>query len=208
MPQYVDGKSYTAIWGVRSLGIDPQTGNEIYMTRNNDFTTEWSPADRVIIGDLRPDLSGNIISTLSWRDFTLTLSAGYAFGGQIYNQTLADKVENANLRLNVDRRVLAGRWSQPGDVVPFKGIDGADARPETKMTSRFIMDNNELRLQSVNLSYRLSGEDHAFLRNMGMSYATVALYCDDVARFSTVRMERGIHYPFARTVSMSLNLAF
>ena len=65
-----------------------------------------------------------------------------------------------------------------------------------------------LSLQSVNLSYRLSAEDHKFLRSIGMKYATVAVYCEDLLRFSTVRMERGIDYPFARTVSMSLNLAF
>lgn len=208
LPQYVDGMSSTAIWGVRSLGIDPQTGDEIYITRGGGYTTAWSAADRVIIGERRPDLSGNIISTLSWRDLTLTISAGYTFGGQIYNQTLADKVENANLRLNVDRRVLTGRWSQPGDVSPFKGLNGSDTRARTNATSRFVMDNNELRLSSVNLAYRLSSENYKFLRGIGMGSATVALYCEDVARLSTVRMERGINYPFARTVSMSLNLAF
>ena len=145
-PQYVDGVSYTAIWGVRSLGIDPQTGDEIFLTRTGERTTEWSPADRVIIGDPRPDLQGNIINTVSWRDLTLTLSARYTFGGQIYNQTLADKVENANLRLNVDRRVLTGRWAAPGDISPFKKIDGAAGRQKVNSTSRFVMDNNELRV--------------------------------------------------------------
>ncbi len=109
---------------------------------------------------------------------------------------------------NVDRRVLTGRWAEPGDIAKFKGINGSDSRPRTNATSRFVMDNNEFRLTSANLSYRLSAEDHKFLRSIGMKSATVAVYCDDLLRLSTVRMERGIDYPFARTVSMSLNLTF
>jgi hypothetical protein len=208
LPQYVSGMSRTAIWGVRSLGIDPQTGEEILLTRDGKYTTEWNAADRAVIGDTRADLAGNIMSTFAWRDLTLTLSAAYTFGGQVYNKTLADKVENANLRLNVDRRVFTSRWTQPGDVAAFKKIDGSDTRARTKSTSRFVMKNNELRLSAVNLSYRMAAEEYDFLRTAGMRTATVSIYCEDVARLSTVRMERGINYPFARTINMSLNLAF
>ena len=41
------------------------------------------------------------------------------FGGQVYNQTLLDKVENANLKYNVDRRVSQLRWAKPGDKAQF-----------------------------------------------------------------------------------------
>ncbi len=208
LPQYVDGMSTTAIWGVESAGIDPQTGDEILVGRDGRYTNEWNAADRVKIGDKRPDFTGNITNTVSWRDLTLTVNAAYTFGGQIYNQTLADKIENANLRLNVDRRVLSDRWVEPGDVAKFKGINGSDQRARTNTTSRFVMKNNEFRITAVNLSYRLSADEYDFVRNTGMRYITVGVFCEDVARFSTVRMERGITYPFARTISMSLNLGF
>ena len=39
-------------------------------------------------------------------------------------------------------------------------------------------------------------------------YATLGLYMEDICRFSTVKMERGIDYPFSRSVSMSLNVIF
>jgi hypothetical protein len=208
LPQYVEGVSQSAIWGMRSVGIDPQTGEEIFLTRGGEFTTEWSPNDVVVIGDRRPDLAGSVTSTVAWRDLSLTVGGSYTFGGQIYNQTLADKVENADLHRNVDRRVLTDRWHAPGDVVGFKNLDGSDTRDKTKATSRFVMRNDEFRLSSVNLSYRMSAQDYGFLKHAGLGSATVGLYLEDVMRLSTVRMERGINYPFARTVSMSLNLAF
>ena len=34
----------------------------------------------------------------------------------MYNQTLVDRVEDADLTRNVDERVLKGRWQKPGAV--------------------------------------------------------------------------------------------
>ena len=40
----------------------------------------------------------------------------YEAGGQIYNSTLRDKVEDVNVYTsNVDKRVFSERWQEPGD---------------------------------------------------------------------------------------------
>ena len=49
---YYEGCSMTAIWGVRSLGIDPATGQEMFLTKDGRSTYTWSSADQVVIGDL------------------------------------------------------------------------------------------------------------------------------------------------------------
>ena len=36
LPRYEEGYSQSMIWAVRSLGIDPVTGREIYLTRNGE----------------------------------------------------------------------------------------------------------------------------------------------------------------------------
>ena len=43
-------------------------------------------------------------------------------GGQQYNQTYANKIENVNLAFNVDRRVSSERWMNPGDEAIFSGL--------------------------------------------------------------------------------------
>jgi len=211
LPQFVDGASNTAIWGVRSAGICRQTGEELFITRNGEIIDEWRAGDRVIIGDRRPTLAGSITTTFAIGDFSITVGARYTFGGQIYNQTLADRVENANLRLNVDRRVLHDRWRQPGDEAQFRRIP----RPEelryfqpTRATSRFVQINNELNLSTLNISYRMSAQDHPALQRMGLTGVAFGLHWNDIVRFSTVRMEHGIHFPFARTISFSINATF
>lgn len=50
----------------------------------------------------------------------------------MYNYTLLDKVENANLRMNVDRRVLTDRWKEVGDKAFFKKLDGRGATGKYK----------------------------------------------------------------------------
>ena len=44
-----------AIWAVRSLGIDPATGDEIFLTKDGETTTEWKAEDQVVCGDAMPD---------------------------------------------------------------------------------------------------------------------------------------------------------
>ena len=58
-----------------------------------------------------------------WRDLSINLSFAYRLGGQLYNSTLASKVENADKRYNVDERVFTDRWQKTGDQTLFKGLN-------------------------------------------------------------------------------------
>ena len=70
------------------------------------------------------------------------------------------------------------------------------------------MDDNGFEFTTINLAYRLEAQKFNFLRKMGISAATMGLYMEDICHFSTVKMERGIDYPFSRRVSMSLSVTF
>ena len=208
LPRYENGYSQTTIWAVRSAGIDPQTGREMFITRDGQLTNEYSAMDQVAVGDTEPKFQGTVSTTFTYKGFSLTLAGQYRWGGQVFNQTLIDKVENANLRKNADRRALYSRWQKPGDQVFFKAIDGDVYKTDTKESSRFVMDDNEFYFSSMNLSYRVEGQKCQWLQRVGISSATLGLYMEDICRFSTVKMERGIDYPFSRRVSMSLSVTF
>lgn len=110
--------------------------------------------------------------------------------------------------MNADRRALYSRWQKAGDHVFFKAIDGNISKADTKESSRFVMDDNEFYFSTINLSYRLDGKKFDWMKRVGVTSATLGLYMEDICRFSTVKMERGIDYPFSRQVSMSLNVVF
>lgn len=208
LPRYENGYSQTIIWAVPSLGIDPMTGWEVFLKRNGEITNAYSAADQVPVGDTEPKFAGTVSTSFNYKGLTVSLAGRYTWGGQIFNSTLIDKVENANLRLNADRRALTERWQYVGDKVCFKAINGDISREMTKASSRFVMDNNEFSLSTINISYRMEAQKLHFLRTVGVSSATLGLYMEDVFRISTVKMERGINYPFSRQVSMSLNVVF
>lgn len=71
--QYVEGGSLTSIFGVRSLGINPADGREIFIKRDGSLTYDWSAADQVVIGNEEPKAQGTFGLNLRWKNFTLFL---------------------------------------------------------------------------------------------------------------------------------------
>jgi hypothetical protein len=58
------------------------------------------------------------------------------------------------------------------------------------------------------VQYRFEQKREKFLRQLGLSSATIAMYMEDLFHWSTIKQERGINYPMSRQISMSLNLTF
>lgn len=208
LPRYEEGYSQSMIWAVRSLGIDPITGREIFLTRNGDRTSVWNAVDMVPVGDTEPDLIGTLSANLNWKGLSVSLAARYQFGGQMYNRTLVDKVENADLRYNADKRAFTDRWMKPGDVVAFKSVSQEVNGSQTNSSTRFLMKDDQLVLNTVNVQYRFERRYNPFIKRLGLSSASVGLYLEDLFHLTTIKVERGIQYPMARRVSMSINLTF
>ncbi len=97
LPRYEVGQSMTRIWAVQSLGIDPATGKEVFVKLDGSKTFTWDPNDKKPIGDGISKLKGMIGSNFNYKGFTFNINLSYQYGGQMYNQTLVDKIENVNL---------------------------------------------------------------------------------------------------------------
>lgn len=204
--RYYDGVSSTAMWAVRSLGIDPMSGNEVFLKKDGTYTYEWDSSEEVICGDLTPDAEGNLGSTVRYKGFSLGVNFHYKWGGQAFLRTLFDKVENISetaIKYNQDKRALYDRWQKPGDIAKYKRIDDTSATP---MSSRFIMDENTLECQSLSLGYDTTTA--SWLRPIGVSYFSFRVYMNNLFRISTIKEERGLSYPYERSVSASLSLRF
>ena len=60
LPIYEEGESTTLIKSVRSLGIDPATGQELFQKLNGEKTFVWDAADKVPVGDTEPKVRGAV----------------------------------------------------------------------------------------------------------------------------------------------------
>ena len=203
--QFRPGYSSNTIWTVRSAGIDPGTGKEVFISRDGNRTYNWSASDIVATGVSDPKLEGNISSMFRYKGLSLNVSFGYRFGGQIYNSTLANKVEVSKTAIgwNVDARVFHDRWKNIGDQASFKGLD--DFTPTNK-TSRFVQDETTFRCQNMTLQYELKSQ--ALNKLLGIDYCLFSASTSDLFYISTVKRERGTSYPFSRQFSLGVNVVF
>lgn len=151
-------------------------------------------------------MSGTINTSLTWRDAYCTLAFTYKWGGIAYNSTLVDKLENRNVALNADRRALTQRWTKPGDVTRYKALSHLGSN--TPQNTRFIMDDNELAFSSINVGYRFRDTKYKFLRECSIQALNLDLTTNDLGRLSTIAMERGLSYPFARSYTLTLSVVF
>ena len=203
LTQFYVGASTTAIYAVPSLGIDPSTGKEMFRKRDGSVTHTWNSADIVVCGDESPKAQGSFGINIGWKGFYLNTNFLFQWGGQSYNNTLLHKVEQADIEnSNVDRRVLTQRWQRPGDLAPYYDMK---SDVETQPTSRFVQDNDYLSFSSLSIGYDF---DQKLVSRLHLSSLGLRFNANDLARWSTIREERGTSYPYAKNYSFTLSLGF
>ena len=200
--QYENGNSTTALYVVRSAGIDPATGNEVYIKRDGSYTFVYDYKDKTVVGDTEPSVNGNIVNNFAWKGFNLYAVLTYRLGGKAYNSTLATKVEGANPTYNADKRVLYDRWKEPGDIATYRRLDDNSS---VYQSSRFVQRNNSLSLSNLSLTYTVPT---AWSARFGVEYMKLFLSTTDLFRITSIKQERGTNYPYAHSFSLGINLRF
>ncbi len=210
--QYYNGMPLHSIWAVESLGIDSRTGNEVFIDRDGNMTTTWDSKDLKNFGSSDPVYNGNFGINGEIASIGVNIVMTYYGGGKRYNTTLLNKVENVDLSYNVDRRIFEGRWFKSGQNTPYRGLDSRNNNEEdgfmeamTRATSRFIQKNNVLNIATVSVYYEFP---QAVLQKLRMDRLRATLYTNDLYTFSSIQIERGTSYPYARSFSFSLTATF
>lgn len=208
LQRYFDGYSPDELWAVKSFGIDPATGKEVFGKANGEKTLVYDPTDVVPVGNGRPQVEGIMSTSLNIKGFLFGVNLRYSVGAYIFNSALYSKVENISrdqLPYNQDKRALELRWKQPGDEAQFKGISIGIPTP---MSSRFIQKENYLSGESINAGYEFGAAQYPWVRRLKLQTIRMNAYMNDIFRLSNIKSERGIDYPFSNAVSFSLNIFF
>ncbi len=205
--RYYDGGDPDGLWAVKSLGIDPATGMEIFRDLNGNPVFVYDPQNVVQIATSRAKVHGTFGFTFNYKNFRSNVTFRYSLGGYAFNRDLYAKVENIiNYAIldNQDKRALYDRWQNPGDISEFKSIRSyASSNP---ISSRFINKNNYLEATAIQLSYDCS--EMAFAQRLNMRSLMFTVSMNDLFRLSTIKQERGLDYPFARNITFSISTSF
>lgn len=199
---YQEGQSLNTIKGVPSLGIDPNTGREVFRAKDGSVTYNYAVDNIQIIGDKEPRYFGTLSTMINYQRLSIQAYFNYSMNGDVYNKTLMSKIENAKPQLNGDKRILEDRWKEPGDIAQFKAINNTEV---TNLSSRFVQNENYLHFSSLNINYDFN---KSLITKYKLERLRVNFSMNDLFRVSTVRMERGTDYPFARTFNFGLMIQF
>ena len=199
---FQEGRSQYDIYAMRSAGIDPATGREIFIKRNGEYTYSYIPDERVAVGNTNPILNGAVMNTFRWKGFSFNISTTYTFGGDYYNTTLQNKVENIDPYHNVDVRAFTDRWKRPGDLSRYLSI--AD-NEYPHYTQRFVERRNEIYISSLQFVYDFAPKA---ISRLGLRKLAVGIGLTDIGYISTVKFERGTSYPYCRGINLIFRPTF
>lgn len=200
--QYREGHSTNDLWVAESIGVDPESGKRLYVDKDGTITTNGGSARKVSAGSILPKIDTRFGTGFRWKGFFLDLNFTYRYGAKKLNTTLMNKIENAQLMLNVDPRVIDLRWKKPGDVVPFKDIRIAEASvPNTA----FVFTEKLLTLNSVYLTYECPKK---WIEGFKMERLAFTASMTDLLYISNIEQERGVGYPYTIKPTFSLSCTF
>lgn len=206
MIKYQEGKSLDAIYGLRTQGVNPVSGQRVFLKADGVTTTlEQDTRDIVYLGDRQPKINSTVSTTFAWKGFDMTIGFGIKWGGKQFNQTEMSKGENLSLSTNADRRVLKNGWYEMGDKARYKNLFGGNTTG-TWICDDFVHKDNVFSCNNINLRYQFPRE--WLNRVTGLESLSISTSLSDIFYFSTIKRERGTVYPFSINPNFSISCTF
>ncbi|WP_299398300.1 TonB-dependent receptor [uncultured Gelidibacter sp.] len=204
-------------------GVDPADGYGMWYkdvldangnpTGERETTKNYSQAGRYYQGSSLPDVTGGFNTDLKVGNFDFNMLFNFSLGAQVYDSSYAglmDGFSNPGYQASKD---IAGRWQQPGDVTDIPLL--LNSQNDFNATStRFLFDNDYLRMRAVTLGYTLPSNA---TKNLFIEKVRVYLRGDNLLTWSSHKgldPEQSVsgttdsRSSLMKTVSFGLNVKF
>lgn len=207
------GQALSKFWGLKALGVDPETGMMIYEDKNGDGKINSS--DKQYIGDANPDFIFGMTNTIKWKGITLSFLITGSVGNDIYN---ASKIEMVGM-YNGNNQItdVLRRWRVPGQVTD---IPKAGELDNIKASSRWVEDGSYVKIKNITLSYDIVHpklkkiniariQPYITLDNM-VTFTNYSGYDPEVSQYTsayTMGIDWGT-YPNVKSVTFGVNVDF
>lgn len=207
------GTSTSAIWGYEWLGVNPANGLDQFMVKGVPMDSgQFTPLDETnytIIGNTQPDFTGGLSNTIRYKNLSLSFLVNFEWGGNVLiNSDLIDKYTiliNRNVSVNA-----LDYWQAPGDVAYNRKPTN---KPSMANNSKYVYDNSFIKLQNINLNYKLPLHK---IKNSFIKSASIFLDCTNVLYWYKEKSPAGKNgirefrymYPEMRTFSFGFKANF
>ncbi len=181
-----EGEEMNTFYMARSAGVDPATGEQLYMAYEKDAsgamipgseyitnsTTEAS-SSKYLLGSRIPKIYGSLSSTLRWRGFDMNFLLGWSLGGKIHDTRYYNLMEPSFVGQGYHANALRA-WTAPGQVTD---VPRATATSTAIISDRFLIDASYLSVKNLRFGYTLPAP---FSAKMKISSARVFLSADNL----------------------------
>ena len=170
----VEGQPIGVFFAQEYAGVDPENGDALYYLNrdatgeeladetvftvnhlgNRLVTSNYSLAERVVVGDPNPDWIGGITNNLSYKGLDLSFLFQFVQGNDVYNG--GGRFQRADFAYFDNHLVQdwEDAWREPGDIT-----DVPEARlffgNGDQVSSRYLQDASFVRLKTLTLGYNL-----------------------------------------------------
>lgn len=206
-----------SVWyfrGYKTHGIDPKTGNPIFVDKDGKDVSVASEGDKQFIGSPIPDLQygGNV--NLEYKGFDLAVS----IQGQSGNEVLMGWIRTDRPTINMPEEFYNNRWSASNTTgtMPKAGADS-----KTWNSDLLVFDGSFLRVKQIQVGYTLPIN---LIQNLKMGSARLYVSLEDFFTFTkypgmdpevgsnngannNYGIDRG-SYPIARKVMFGASISF
>lgn len=210
------GYPSTLLWGYNFIGIDPATGRELYKMGDGNLVdaltlkSQYNGSNNYIpIGDSQPKVYGGLSNRLTiFKNLTVSANFSYKIGADHKIQKeLIDQYQTLVTR-NMANNAYYDAWRKPGDLAKFQALA---INPTISNSSKYVYDASNIKLNSANISYRLSNTGWKTIKSLNLTATGSNLYYWYFSK--SEEGKNGIKelykiYPETRTVTLGVDLRF
>jgi TonB-linked SusC/RagA family outer membrane protein len=149
----IEGHSVNTFYLIRYKGVNPETGDAEWLTKDGEVTTAPTGDDRVIVGSAIPKVTGGFTNTFSYKGFDLSAFFTFVSGNHIMFDDLRF-MYNMNSGFNIDPKLL-DYWEQPGDNSFAPAFASPTRGTFAQRSTQQLMRGDYIRLRNLSLTYNL-----------------------------------------------------
>jgi len=162
----VEGQPIGVFFLPKFAGVDPETGDALYLDAEGKTTTDYSQAERMVVGKANPDWTGGFNNTLTYKGFDLNVFFTFVEGNNIYNRAGVYQAAGFGGGFDNQTKELLDRWQQPGDITSVPRLSYWYGNGH-RASSRWIYDGSYIRLKTLTLGYTLPQKAASLLHISG-----------------------------------------
>ncbi|MGN7756630.1 SusC/RagA family TonB-linked outer membrane protein [Chryseobacterium sp. 22532] len=175
------GKDLYAFWLRSWYGVDPSDGSPLFVLDQDLFpattasdvrtvngvlvTTNQNKAKYEYHGSAIPDFFGNFSTTFNFKNWELSASFNYQFGGKIYDTNYASLMD-AFPQGGASHTDIYNRWTTPGQITDVPALNSSTVAASNAASSRWLVDASYLLLRNASIGYSFNPD---IVKSVGVS---------------------------------------